>query len=62
MKTKVEVVERIRSSSIEKGSEGYIDGYVIRGEDRPFAIVVVGGTLDLLPLFALKVIQEPTKP
>lgn len=40
------------------GEEGYIDGYVRGGNNTPFACVVIGEDIKLIPLRALQVIEN----
>jgi len=41
----------------KKGSVGYIDGYVRGGTDAPYACVVIGESVHMVPLHSLKVIK-----
>ena len=42
----------------KKGEKGYIDGYVRAGDDRPYAVVVIGKRLVLCSPYALEVVQD----
>ena len=55
MKTEVEIQSSIDHSQLRKGEKGYIDGY-INVQFGPYAVVVVGEKIDLIPLYALRVI------
>lgn len=60
MKTRVEV-RRDYEHGFCVGTSGYIDGY-IRGCDKiPYAVVVFGDVIDLVPIKSLKVIEITTK-
>jgi hypothetical protein len=54
-KTKVEVSQDTNQCSLLKGYKGYIDGY-ISSNNKPYAVVVCGGMIDLVPIYALKAI------
>lgn len=56
MKTKVELKEDVHQSELKKGMVGYIDGYVVGGDGRPYAVVVSGQIVDMCPMYNLKVI------
>ena len=57
MKTKVELKKDAQHSNLKKGDRGYIDGYCRGGNDTPYAVIVVGETIDLCLLYNLKVIK-----
>jgi hypothetical protein len=56
-KTKVEIISDTNQCRIHKGAKGYIDGYIRGGNDTPYAAVVSGDTVDLVPTYALKIIK-----
>jgi len=55
-KTKVEITEESFSNQYRKGDIGYIDGYVQSSNGLPYAVVVCGEKIELVPIYALKVI------
>ena len=55
-KTKIEITRDTNQCSHKKGQIGYIDGYVMAGDGRPYAVVVCGELIDLVPVWAMKVI------
>ena len=57
MKTKVELKNDVQHSNLKKGDKGYIDGYCRGGNNAPYAVIVVGETIDLCLLYDLKVIK-----
>ena len=57
-KTRVKVKENIHQCSIGKDCIGYIDGYVNGADNRPYAVVVSGSEIDMIPLYNLEAIME----
>jgi hypothetical protein len=57
MKTKVEITQNVHQCIFKQGDIGYIDGYCRAGDDRAYAVVVVGDRLDFVPIFSLRVIS-----
>jgi len=57
-KTKVKIIEVTHQCMLNIGDVGYIDGYCRAGDDRPYAIVVSGKVVDMVPLHTLEVIGE----
>lgn len=57
MKTQVEIIGGYEHAQIPVGSFGYIDGYVQAADTRPYAVVVSGEKVDMIPLYCLKVIS-----
>ena len=57
-KTKVVLTEKPHQCVFCKGDIGYIDGYARAGDDRAYAIVVVGKYIDFVPINMLMVLQE----
>lgn len=55
-KTKIEVTQDTNQCQLKKGTKGYIDGYVQLADGRPYAVVVCGEIIDLVPVWALKAI------
>lgn len=55
-KTKIEITQDTNQCQHKKGSKGYIDGYVCAGDGRPYAVVVCGEIIDLVPTWAMKAI------
>lgn len=55
MRTNVIIDQDVYQSALEKGDEGYIDGYVRGGDERPYAVVVIPskGIIELCPTTAL---------
>ena len=56
-KTKVKIKSGTNQCNLHKGDVGYIDGYVRGGNGTPYAAVVSGDIVDLVPTYALKVIK-----
>ena len=52
-KTKVKILQNTSQCSLLKGHKGYIDGYV-SANNKPYAVVVCGGLIDLVPIYALR--------
>ena len=52
-KTKAIINSNTFQCRLEEGMEGYVDGYVRAGDDRPYAVVVSGEIIDMVPLYAL---------
>ena len=57
-KTKVILTQDVHQSEFKKDMIGYIDGYVRGGDGRPYAVVVVGSIIGLVPFFNINVIDE----
>jgi hypothetical protein len=49
-KTKVKIIGEHDYRFFKIGDRGYIDGYIKGGDDRPCAVVIVGGELELVPI------------
>ena len=58
MKTHAQLIMEPSQSRLKIGSIGYIDGYCRGGDDRPCAAFVSNGIIELVPIYALKVINE----
>ena len=58
MKTKVSIIRDVNQSQIKKGENGYIDGYITGGDGRPYAVVVVGLLIELIPIHDLLVLED----
>jgi len=56
-KTKVEITTNVNQCLFEKGDRGFIDGYVQAADKRPYAVIVVGDKIDLVPFYAIKVLE-----
>jgi len=57
-KTKVEIVESFQHMEDCKiGDMGYIDGYVRGGDGRPYAVVIIGCKLKMIPIYCLEVVE-----
>lgn len=56
-KTRVKVIMSTNQCRITEGMEGYIDGYVRAGDDRPYACVVAGNMVDMIPMYALEILN-----
>ena len=56
MRTNVEMVNDQPQSELKKGDKGYIDGYVMGGDARPYAAVVCmdKGIVELVSTYNLK--------
>jgi len=57
MKTKVEITSDVHQERAKKGDIGYIDGYCRGGNDMPYAMVVIGENVCMVPMYQLKVIE-----
>ncbi|MGK0448573.1 MAG: hypothetical protein ACJA2M_002371 [Polaribacter sp.] len=55
-KTKVKVIQTPREGQHKKGDIGYIDGYVVAADGKPYAVVVCGSVIDLIRIWCLQVI------
>lgn len=60
MKTQIEITSDYPHAMFNIGDKGYIDGYVQAADSRPYACVIVGQDIDLVPFHALKVIIHET--
>ena len=58
MKTKVTIVRDVEQSKVKKGETGYIDGYVTAANGRPYAVVVVGVLIEMIPIYDLLVLED----
>ena len=56
-KTKVKVIGYNKESIMTEGIEGYIDGYIMGTYNVPYAVVVSGEFIDMIPLDFLRVID-----
>lgn len=55
MKTKVTVIaDDNQYKEYSLNDKGYIDGYVTGGDNRPYAAVVIGKKIVMIPMYALK--------
>lgn len=54
-KTRVIIKQDTPQCSLIKGMIGYIDGYCRGGDNIPYAIVVCGYIIDMVPLYALEI-------
>lgn len=57
-KTNIEIIHDTYQCRHKKGDKGYIDGYVMAADNRPYAIVVCKEVLDFVPIWAMKVIAK----
>jgi len=57
MKTKVKMISEVHQCGFKIGEKGYIDGYVQAADKRPYACVVIGVRIELVPMYALEVIE-----
>lgn len=53
-KTKVQIMKKADQCMFNVGDIGYIDGYVRGGDNRPYAVVVIGGMIDLVIVHNLR--------
>jgi len=58
MKTKVSIISDVPQSPVKKGETGYIDGYVNAMDGKPYAVVVVGVLIELIPIGNLLVLED----
>jgi hypothetical protein len=61
-KTKVKVIQTPREGQHKKGDIGYIDGYVLAADGKPYAVVVCESIIDFVPIWSLEVIKSSDKP
>lgn len=55
-KLQVNIIGSPDHCRLKKGDQGYIDGYVRGGDDRPYAVVVCRHIIEMIPLHALEVV------
>ena len=55
-KTKVKVIQTPREGQHKSGDIGYIDGYVMAADGKPYAVVVCGSVIDFMPIWNIKAI------
>jgi len=55
-KTKVKILGDVHQENAKNGDIGFIDGYVRGGDDRPYAVVVIGKSLSFVPIYQIEVI------
>ena len=58
MKTKVRITCTSIYEDFHKGDVGYVDGYIRGGDDTPCAVVVIGKSFSLVPLYAIELYEE----
>ena len=58
MKTKVYINSDSYYYDIHKGDVGYVDGYIRGGDDTPYAVVVIGKSFSLVPLYAIELYED----
>ena len=58
MKTKVRIICDSHHYDVHKGDVGYIDGYIRGGDDTPYAVVVIGKSFSLVPLYAIELYED----
>lgn len=60
MRTNVEIKEDDHQyNEFKAGEHGYIDGYIRGGDNRPYAVVVIGDRLVLVNTYNLLVKSAP---
>ena len=58
MRTKVRITCTSSYEDFHKGDVGYVDGYIRGGDDTPCAVVVIGKSFSLVPLYAIELYED----
>jgi hypothetical protein len=54
----VEIIGNYEHAAFKIGEQGFVDGYVRGADDRPYAVVIIGEKIDMVPLYSLNVINK----
>ena len=58
MKTKVRIARESYRYNVSKGDIGYVDGYLQGYDNVPCAVVVIGKSFNLVPLYMIELYED----
>ena len=58
MKTKVRIARESYRYNVIKGDIGYVDGYLQDSDNVPCAVVVIGKSFKLVPLYMIELYED----